>query len=72
MSKPEPYRTVTWREVQDQWDKGALSDGEAHDYLGDLLSLIALRAPELLGETTRDYGQAGDAGSLPPTEKADL
>jgi len=72
MIEPEPVRTVTWRDVQDQWDKGVLPEGRAHDYLGDLLSLIALRAPELLSESTPDYSGAGDGEGLPPTETADL
>lgn len=72
MAEPERIPTLTWREVQDQWDKGVLSEGEAHDYLGDLLSLIALRAPELLDETNPAYGQTDTLGSLPATEAADL
>ena len=72
MAESERILTLTWREVQDQWDKGVLSPGEAHDYLGDLLSLVAARAPELLDETNRAYGQTGAPGSLPATETADL
>ena len=68
----EPLSTLTWREIQDQWDKGVIGKGEALDYLGDLLGLIALRAPELLDESTQAYGHAGDERSLPATERADL
>lgn len=72
MSKTESFPTLTWREVQDQWDKGVLPEGVAHDYLGDLLSLIALRAPALLDEVNKAYSQTGTGGTLPPTERADL
>ena len=68
----ESFSTLTWRVIQDQLDKGVLPQGEALDYLGDLLGLIALRAPELLDETTRAYGQPASEGGLPPTENADL
>jgi hypothetical protein len=70
--EPEPLPPLTWREVQDQWDKGVLPAGAAHDYLGDLLSLVALRAPELLDEANQVYGQTGASGNLPATEAADL
>jgi hypothetical protein len=72
VAEQEQVQMLTWREIQDRWDKGVLSDGEAHDYLGDLLSLIAIQAPQLLDETTQAYGSVESASGLPATETADL
>ena len=73
MTEREQFQMLTWREIQDRWDKGVLSDGEALEYLGDLLQLIALQAPQLLDEATKVYYRPGaDDEALPPTERADL
>jgi hypothetical protein len=72
LAEQEQIQTLTWREIQDQWDKGVLADGDAHDYLGDLLSLIAVQAPQLLDETTQAYGPVTTESGLPATETADL